>query len=261
MGWLFSLIAVLGAAPLGPAFEDANRAYEAGDYAAAVRQYEAVVAAGAADAALFHNLGNAYFRLGQVAPAIANYERALQRDPRLESTAANLRYALAATERKMARPLRSRWEEGLLFWDDSLRLGEVRWLAITSWCIFWAALFWRVIKRHRYQIPVIIVSLLTAAAFMTSLYSKSYPLQLAVANQPSVEVRTGANPADTVRYTLAPGDRVRVETESNGWLRVATVEGERGWAPRDAFVLVGPPYAAPPQTPSPAGGVTGGDAS
>jgi tetratricopeptide (TPR) repeat protein len=248
MGVLLSLIALLGAMPLGSAFDEANRAYESNDYAGAVRQYEAIVAAGAADAALFYNLGNAYFRLGQVAPAIANYERALQRDPRLEPAQANLRYALAATDRNLARPLRSRWEEGLLFWDDALRYGEVRTLAMLSWAAFWAALLWRVIKRHRFQIPVIIVALLAAGAFMTSLYSKSFPLPLAVASQPELNVRTGANPADTVRYTLAPGDRVRVETESNGWLRVATVDGERGWAPAEAFVLVGPPYAAPPQT-------------
>jgi tetratricopeptide (TPR) repeat protein len=247
MGLLLSLFALLGAAPLGPAFDEGTRAYEAGDFAAAVRQYEAVVAAGVAEPALFYNLGNAYFRLGQVAPAIANYERALQQDPRLEPAQANLRYALAATERNLARPLRSRWEEGLLFWDDGLRLGEVRALAIFCWVAFWATLMWRVIKRHRFQIPVIILSLLAAGAFMTSLYSKSHPLQLAVANQAEVTVRTGANPADTVRYTLAPGDRVRVETESNGWLRVATVDGERGWAPAEAFVLVGPPYVAPPQ--------------
>jgi len=257
MGLLFSLIALLGAVPLGPAFDEANRAYEATDYAGAVRQYEAIVATGAADAELFYNLGNAYFRLGQVAPAIANYERALQRDPRLAPAQANLRYALAATERNLARPLRSRWEEGLLFWDDSLRYGEVRWLAILCSGAFWAALLWRAIKRHRFQIPVIIVSLLAAGAFMTSLYSKSYPLQLAVAAQPELKVRTGANPADTERYTLAPGDRVRVETQSNGWLRVATVDGERGWAPAEAFVLVGPPYAAPAQSGAHEGGATG----
>jgi SH3-like domain-containing protein len=111
----------------------------------------------------------------------------------------------------------------------------------------------RLIVRHRWQFPVIILLALASGAFGTSLVSKSRPLLLAVAAQPEVSVRTGANPADTVRYTLRPGDRVRVETESNGWLRVATVDGERGWAPKEAFVLVGPPYApaapAPPASP------------
>ena len=253
MGWLITLCAVMAAAPTGPAFDEANGAYNAQQYDQAVRQYEAVAAAGVAEPVLFYNLGNAYFRLGQVAPAIANYERALQLDPRMALAEANLKYALAATERNLARPLRPGWEESILFWDDRLRYAEVRWLAIVAWVGLWAALASRLIVRHRWQFPVIILLALASGAFGTSLVSKSRPLLLAVAAQPEVSVRTGANPADTVRYTLRPGDRVRVETESNGWLRVATVDGERGWAAKEAFVLVGPPYApaapAPPASP------------
>lgn len=247
-----AMLMLLSFAAVSPAeYTQANAAYTAQRYNEAVQQYEAIMAQGAADAPLFYNLGNAYFRQGQLAPAIANYERALQLDPRMREAEANLKYALAATSRNLARPLRDRWEESLLFWDDRLRPGEVRWLALACWAGAWAVLLWRAADRRRYQVSAAVLLFLAAGALTASLYAKSYPMPLAVAMQDDLEVRTGANPADTVRYTLKAGDRVRVETEDNGWLRVATVDGERGWAPADAFVQTGPPYLAPPAVPAP----------
>lgn len=251
MGTFIALCVLMASSTYLDEFNAAQTAYESKQYDEAVRRYENIVATGAADPALFYNLGNAYFRLEQVPAAIANYERALALDPRMELAEANLRYALAATQRNLARPLRPGWQESLLPWDDNLRLGEVRLAALLCWTAFWGVLLWRVLRRHRAQVPLAILLLLAAAAFMTSMYSKSYPVALAVANAAEVEVRTGANPADTVRFTLMPGDRVRVETESNGWLRVATVDGERGWAQASDFVLVGPPFTAAANTPVP----------
>lgn len=245
--WVLLLAGLVSAPGLGAG----NAAYEQGNFAEAVAHYEALAAENYADPVLFYNLGNAYFREGNVAGAIANYERALQLDPRMALAEANLRYALAATPRNMARPISSRWEETLLFWDDSLRTAEVRVLALGTWIAFWGMLFWRLLDRRKGQVLLAGILLAAAAGFMVSLYAKSTPLQLAVAAPAEVNVRTGASEADTLRFTLKTGDRVRVETESDGWLRVATVDGERGWAPADAFLRVGPPYATFPQESSP----------
>lgn len=241
-----TVLMALAATPYDAPFQAGNKAYVENRYDEAIQQYESIAASGVQDAVLFYNLGNAYFRAGQVAPAIANFERALQLDPRMENARLNLEHAVASTQGHLARPLRPGWQEALLFWDGALRPGEARWLAIVSWAGFWAMLLWRVAARRKYQVSIAAMLLLIAGASMASLYAKSYPLQLAVANASEVAVRIGANPADTVRYTLAAGDRVEVEAERNGWLRVATASGERGWAPAENFVLVGPPYAPPP---------------
>jgi len=237
--WLLVLFSAL-AAP--PAFEQALAAYDAQRYDEAVQQYEALVAEGAADPVLFYNLGNAYFRLENLAAAIANYERALQLDPRLGAARTNLERAVSATKRKLARPLAPGWQESLVPWDERLRKDEVRMLALMCWAAFWSVLFWRVMNRRKGQAILAAVLLAAACGFIVSLYAKSYPVHLAVANRDELEVRTGANPADTLRFTLSTGDRVRVEATDGEWLRVATVDGERGWAPAASFVQVGPPY-------------------
>jgi hypothetical protein len=55
-------------------------------------------------------------------------------------------------------------------------------------------------------------------------------------------VRFGYRPAETVHFELYEGDRVRVDEEKNGWVRVETHDGERGWTEASGLYFVGPPY-------------------
>src|SRR5690606_10297253 len=55
---------------------EANQAYEAGDYATAVRNYEALLAQGVQHGALHYNLGNAYFRGDRLGKALLHFYKA-----------------------------------------------------------------------------------------------------------------------------------------------------------------------------------------
>src|SRR5947208_7988618 len=61
-------------------FAKANTEFAAGNFKAAIADYEAVVGSGAWSANLFYDLGNAYFRDGDFGRAILNYDRALRLD-------------------------------------------------------------------------------------------------------------------------------------------------------------------------------------
>lgn len=75
------------------AFEDANRAFAAGQFADSARGFEAVLKKdGYSPAALF-DLGNANMRLGKTGDAILDYERAKWLAPHDPDIAANLRFA------------------------------------------------------------------------------------------------------------------------------------------------------------------------
>lgn len=73
----------------------ANQLYENGRFAEAAQTYEQVAAQGVTDAALFYNLGNAYYKLGDSGRAILNYERAALLAPRDADVYANLAMARA----------------------------------------------------------------------------------------------------------------------------------------------------------------------
>lgn len=74
-------------------FEVANKAYQDGDFEKAIDNYLKLVAAGIDNSTLQYNLGNAYFKRGQLGMAIACYDRALRLDPRNDDIRANLEFA------------------------------------------------------------------------------------------------------------------------------------------------------------------------
>ena len=74
-------------------FEAANKLYEERKFPEAATGYLAIFKSGAASPALWFNLGNAYFKSGQVGRAIVAYRHAEQFTPRDPDVKANLRFA------------------------------------------------------------------------------------------------------------------------------------------------------------------------
>src|SRR4051794_37318735 len=70
---LLLAVAPARAADLPTNFEQANKLYEEGKFAAAADAYNALVESGSASTAIYFNRGNAFFKLGQIGRAIASY--------------------------------------------------------------------------------------------------------------------------------------------------------------------------------------------
>ena len=73
-------------------------AYTEGDFAGALQDWEEIRSAGLMSRELYYNLGNAYFKNGEIAPAILWYERALKLDPSDKDVRHNLEYARSLTQ-------------------------------------------------------------------------------------------------------------------------------------------------------------------
>lgn len=75
---------------------EGDSAYIKEDYAAAIQIYEALLKNGEA-ADVYYNLGNSYYKIGEIAKAVLNYERALLLQPGNGDIRANLEVARAKT--------------------------------------------------------------------------------------------------------------------------------------------------------------------
>lgn len=74
-------------------FEKANNLYQKGKYDQAIIEYNRILASQKHSAELYFNLGNCYYKLNKVAPAIYNYEKALVLNPDDFETINNLKFA------------------------------------------------------------------------------------------------------------------------------------------------------------------------
>ena len=94
---LFLISSTVFATDVSNPFQDGNVQYNDGKYQAAITSYESVLANGQQSAELYFNLGNCYYKLHQVAPAIYNYEKALQLNPNDTEIQTNLEFAQKMT--------------------------------------------------------------------------------------------------------------------------------------------------------------------
>lgn len=242
---MMCLACILGANVFNDTFEEGNAAYEAADYATAIENYEQLIAESVHSSAVFYNLGNAYYRSGHIGPAIANYERTLQLEPGFENARENLDKAVRETKHRLAPPLPSEWEQSLLFWHYNLPLRVTSVLAALFWFAFWAILGIRQWRPLRYTRRAAVVVIILAVAFGGSALAKWRPEMIAVANDEQAPVHYGTNENEMVHFKLYAGDRVTVDKRQNGWARVTTIDGKRGWAQEKSLTLVGPPYERP----------------
>src|SRR5690554_3215231 len=74
-------------------FNQANELYQQEKYQEAIQVYEQILDNGQHSVELYYNLGNAYYKLNKIAPAIYNYEKALLLEPNNSDVKNNLKFA------------------------------------------------------------------------------------------------------------------------------------------------------------------------
>lgn len=89
---ILAFFATTGAKAVSPAtaWQRANAFYQQKQYDSAAYYFEQIAATRPADPAVFYNLGNTYYRLNRIGPAVLNYERALKRKPDYKEARENL---------------------------------------------------------------------------------------------------------------------------------------------------------------------------
>jgi tetratricopeptide (TPR) repeat protein len=214
----------------GDAFARGNAEYAAGRFKEAAELYESEAAAGQTTAALFYNLGNAWYRTGDFGRAILNYQRALALEPRHPEAAANLRLA---RDKARALELRKSW------WEGIAARATMTHYAVTAAIGFWVAAFAAAVlflqrRRSATVITVCVFGLLTCALGTTCAYvleTGTRGSALAVVIDKKVDARLAtADNANTV-LTLPPGSEIKILSTRGDWIYAALPNEQRGWIP------------------------------
>jgi tetratricopeptide (TPR) repeat protein len=209
-------------------FEAANRLYEKGDYAGAIAAYKNLAASGRASAPLLFNLGNAYFKNGQVGKAIATYRQAETLAPRDPDIRANLRFASGSVPGNNWR--RSPVDRLL----DLLTLNELGVIVAISfwvWFGFLAAGQLRPGLKPALRTWVVlsgIVGTLAAAWLVQGLIEHATNRTAIVTSSASV-ARFGPLEESQISFNVRDGNELRIFGRKDRWLQVMDASNRTGW--------------------------------
>lgn len=218
-------------------FSRANEAYARGDYQQAVGLYEAL-AAQDAPAALYYNLGNAYFKSGRIGKAVLNYERARRRAPRDGDVRHNLRHLRGLVKEpppSFAAAALSR-VAGWATVNELAGAGAALLIITTAFLIVFllrGGMGWAV------GAGVALALLVVCAAWLGIAARADGGARRAVVTGGTSEARNGPGADNTVAFTIAEGRIVLILGEADGWRAVALPrDGVTGWVPAGAVERV-----------------------
>jgi len=243
--WLLCLVfstSVMAADRIGVLFQEANDAYQSGNYERAITLYDSIMDMGFESAALYYNLGNAHYKTGSVGPAILNYERALKLNPGHKDASFNLRLANLRVVDNIERIpdlLLRRWGKGLL---NSRTSGQ--W-AIVAVVFLWITLFAAGLLLYSNQLwvkriafiggMVTLVFTITSLSLALSKRSLETGANQAIIFSPNAYVKSAPDGQSTDLFILHEGVKVDVLEEEAGWIRIQLADGKEGWVPEDAL--------------------------
>ncbi|TFG89641.1 MAG: tetratricopeptide repeat protein, partial [Syntrophobacterales bacterium] len=200
----------LGAGEIIDEFKMANNFYEKKDYDSAIRLYESILNQGKESDAIYFNLGNAYFKKGDLGHAILNYLKAKRLNPADEDIRHNLEFARRFSRVQMEgvelNPINSFFSSIV----DSYRFRFLVWL--TSACFILLMLI--LIVRYgiginngavRVVLVLLVLALITSSGLTSFKYRQDYATKRAVIVAEESSVYTGPSDQSGIELEAAPG--------------------------------------------------------
>jgi tetratricopeptide (TPR) repeat protein len=226
--------------------QHAAEAYQAEKFAEATQAYQELVTAGVKNSDIFYNLGNAYFKQGDIGRAIVNYRRAKLLSPRDGDIQTNLGMAEAQAKDQLDLNGESTINRIAEVSQNWVTLNEMALLALTLWFGLALLLFslsqTESARGHEVvQYGAIIVGLLfvaSALALGSRLYVEAtQPAAVIIADK--VDVSSGPGSQFVTQFTLHSGTEVHLLEQQGSWVRL-TLPGDQmqGWVSKDTVEMV-----------------------
>jgi tetratricopeptide (TPR) repeat protein len=215
------------------AFTRANDTYKNADYKRAAQMYEDLVTSGIESEEVYFNLGNCYYKLGNIAAAILNYERAQRLDPTDEDIDFNLTLAQSRITDKI---------------DPAPQFFVVKWWRMfvalatpSAWSLVGVILVWSFIvvaalffiarspSFKKAMFAVGLVMLFCAALMFTFAFQQHNKATSAIVFASSVVAKSEPQEESKDLFVLHEGTKIDILGIDGEWYKVRIADGSVGW--------------------------------
>jgi len=226
-------------------FQKANELYSKEDYNGAIEIYENLVSSEKKSANIYYNLGNAYYKSGQIAPAILNYEKALKLTPNDKDIIYNLRIANEQTiDRidKISEFMLKIWFHSFTsvfssnIWAYLSIITFILCLGIILFFLFGKVLF---LKKMAFILAVFLI-ISSVFSFVAAKIQKGKIENSteAIIFTPSVTVYSTPSENGTELFLLHEGTKIKIVEKIGTWHRIQIADGNDGWVEENKFRII-----------------------
>ncbi|WP_456376737.1 tetratricopeptide repeat protein [Lutibacter sp.] len=217
-------------------FSKGNNLYQHGKYSEAIELYSSIEKEGLKSDDLFFNLGNCYYKLNKVAPAIYYYEKALKINPTHEDALVNLAFAKRMTIdviEELPQTFLQRFSSNVI-----QKLTYNTWAIIAVIASFLASLLFLLYhfsfstkkKLFYFNISIFAVFVLLISTFFAfHNYTTVQKNRTAIIFVDVVEIKNAPSTSSEVAFELHEGTKVIILDELDSWKKIKIADGKVGW--------------------------------
>ena len=221
-------------------FNQANAAYNAGNYESAMTLYEQILASEVESVPLYFNMGNTYYKMREYPMAIYYYEKALKLDPSNEEVQTNLAIANQAIVDKIEPVPQSFIVRGWHNARASFSGDHWAWCSIVAFALLLVAvgLFLRSGRMGMRKLGffggiVMLIVFGLSVLFSAQFRKASLTEDQAIVMTPTVTVKSSPNTSSVDLFVLHEGTKVDLLDEADGWSKIKIANGSIGWLQTD----------------------------
>lgn len=222
-------------------FQQGNAAYNGGNYELAIQKYSAILEQGQESAQLYYNLGNAHYRIGNVAESVFYFEKAFQLAPDDESIVNNRRFANNMTLDSIEKLPTSQ--------IDQTKNAILNRFSLDQWAYFtlffaWLCMFVFLgylfsdrifLKRLFFTGGIVIFLFLIGLLWFTQNKHQSQKRVKGVVFASEAQVWAEPNKRAEVFFLLHEGTTLEVTDELGDWVAIKLDNGSGGWLERNSI--------------------------
>ena len=227
-------------------FLEANNLYNDSKYEQSIQVYLQILDSGVHSPELYFNIGNAYYKLNDIANSILYYEKSLKLDSSDNDVINNLNMVKNALIDDIEVVPSSFFDEQLntisnLF-DYSLWGIVLISLSFIFLLLFIIYFFSNkpIIKRTAFTSLFFIIMIITFTAWISiNAYEKNHLEKYAIIFSPKIEIKADPNERSENLLTLHLGTKVRIiDNFNDDWLKIKLVNGQEGWIKNNQIKII-----------------------
>lgn len=219
-----------------PLLDSAISAYQKKDFNKALNFYHQIVDSGLESANLYYNMGNAYFRINELAKAILYYERAKLLNPKDPDIQHNLKYANAFISDKINELPEAFYLTWFRQFSYLFTTNTWAWLSISLFILFLTLIYlyflsYSFLATRIIKITAFFVLILWIISISTAYYSykQSSSHKYAIIISDVVEIKSSPDENSTSLFVLHEGTKVYIKEVFDEWLEIKIADGNTGW--------------------------------
>ena len=218
-------------------FDEGNQRYQDGDFDGALERYARILDDGLESGELYYNIGNTYFKLNELGPAILYYERARRLMPGDDDLVANLELARSMTADQITLLPEFWLFRAVGWWVGLLPRPALVWLVAVAYLTAMAGGI-TVILRPSTQLETWGRRVAVTGAAVTMIFGINLTvreLRLGAAEEAVImagEVQVQSAPSDDTAleiFAVHEGTKVRIDRRSDAWVEIVLEDSTVGW--------------------------------